>query len=76
MISVREVEETEEEEEEVWMDLTEMSQVFEEHEFSFEPVDGDKIEFHNERKIYQAEMSLNANTVLQANKQTTEHLLR
>ena len=76
MISVREVEETEEEEEEVWMDLTEMSQVFEEHEFSFAPVDGDKIEFHNERKIYKAEMSLNANTVLQANKQTTEHLLR
>ena len=41
-----------------WADLSECEEEYEEFEFSFEPVEGDKLEFVNERRIYKAEMSM------------------
>ena len=54
--------EEEQEEEEVdlgFVELSDMEEVFEEEEFSFQPYEGDKLEFHHERRIYKAEMSSN-----------------
>ena len=42
-----------------WADLSEMEEEYEEYEFSFEPIEGDKLEFVNERRIWKAEMSMN-----------------
>ena len=59
----------EEEEEEVWMDLSEMNpEMFEEHEFSFVPIEGETLHIYNERKVFQAEMSSKSAAVLDANR--------
>lgn len=39
------------------VDPTDIMETFEENEFDFPPMDGEKLEFKNERKIWQAEMS-------------------
>ena len=43
---------------------------FEEDEFAFKPQDGEKLEFYNERRVYQAEMSQNSKAVLSASVQS------
>ena len=40
-----------------------------------EPVEGDKLELKNERRIYKAEMSMNKKLMAEANKQSTETLM-
>ena len=47
----------------------------ESEEFNFEPVEGDKLEQYNERRVYAAEMSVNKNSVAEATKQSQETLL-
>jgi len=56
------VEETKDEEEK-WLDLTEIEPMYEEIEFTCEPVEGDKLELYNERRVYKAEMSQNSKAV-------------
>jgi len=52
-------EEEQKEEDLGFVELSDMEEVFEEEEFSFQPYEGDKLEFHHERRIYKAEMSMN-----------------
>ena len=55
-----------------WNDLTEMTDDLYE-EFSWEqqdPIEGDSLHQYNERRVYQAEMSLNSKTLATATKQS------
>lgn len=62
-VPVTDVDETAEESDGVidWakIDPNDIMETFEENEFDYPPVDGEKLEVKNERKIYQAEMSKN-----------------
>ena len=43
---------------------------FEEDEFAFEPTDGEQLDIYNEKRAFQAEMSVNSKMVLEATKQS------
>lgn len=59
------------------IDIISMDEVdFVEEEFTFEPQKGEEMDFHNERRIYQAEMSQNSKLLLDATKQSQEMLIR
>ena len=42
-----------------WAALSDIEEVYEEEEFKFEPKTGDCLELYNEKRVYQAEMSMN-----------------
>ena len=52
-----------------------VEQMIDEMEFNVEPIEGDKLELKNERRIYKAEMSQNKKLMAEANKQSTETLM-
>lgn len=68
MISARDVDDDGGNENFKWTELSDMEEIYEEDSYKFEPVEGDKLEFESKRRIWQAEMSLNKKTLLEANK--------
>ena len=59
-----------------WAELSEIEEEFEEEEFRFEPVVGDCLEQYNEKRVYQAEMSLNSKLQLKETAQSQEKLIQ
>ena len=59
-----------------WAELSEIEEVYEEDEFRFEPKTGDCMEQYNERRVYQAEMSMNNKQQLKEITQSQDKLLQ
>lgn len=45
-------------------------EIYEEDEFVFKPVEGDSLEFYNERRVWAAEMSVNTKALLKTTVQS------
>jgi len=52
-----------------------VEEIIESVEYSFEPIEGEKLEMHNVRKVYTAEMSSNKKLLVEATKQSTATLV-
>ena len=63
------------EDEFAWSELSVAEEEYEEDEFHFQPVEGDKLELYNERRVWQAEMSVNNRAVQKATVQSQEKLM-
>lgn len=57
------------------VDPDDFTETYEEVEFDYAPVDDEKLEFKNERKIYALEMSRNMKSVMQATAISQDRLI-